>query len=94
MLSEKRKKEIQKKVEDKSIRCQLLVNLTKTISTKHLHKYKLVEKTKALLITKRHLFRNNPIYSCPNCEEGVIHYLDFFCPNCGAKLKFSKGITD
>jgi len=91
MLSKRRKKETVEKVNDENIRHQLLINLAKFISTKDIHKYKLMEKTKTVLVTKGHIFRKRLIYSCPECEEGVVTPYSFFCPNCGTKLKWSKG---
>jgi len=82
-------KNIIKKVKDDNIRCQLFINMAKGIS-KDIHKYKLVERTKAVLVTKKHLAENIEIYSCPECEEIGIKLWMFFCPTCGVKIEWSK----
>jgi len=52
------------------------------------------EKTKSVLITKKHLCETHEIYSCPQCSDIVIRLWMFFCPTCGIKIKWSKNARE
>jgi len=91
---EERKKEMNKtrtvKMQDVIKRRQILIKLAENIPTDELNKYKLTIKHVAL-VTKKHVFKRMLIFSCPVCSEGVVEPYSFFCPNCGTKLRWSKG---
>ncbi len=89
MLSKVQKETIRKRKRDETRRETLLLKMAELIPLRLLSKYQLTKKVGgAIAIHKKDKVEQEPLYSCPNCAEVVIHWGDCFCPRCGRKLKW------